>query len=149
MLRIPRSGYPALATWRAGDPDSETSIYRKFDRLSARNYFFLQCQLLEPEAELDKHDEASWHNGIINSRLSLKRWETFSKKKKKAREDQFPEKRVMELQHEIKQKLKEYRTYFTYHGSWQPQMFMIAFNRPLESTSWTFLCFLFCIATEG
>lgn len=109
--------------------------------------FFLQCQLLEPEAELDKHDEASWHNGTINSRLSLKRWETFSKKK--AREDQFPEKRVMELQHEIKQKLKEYRTYFTYHGSWQPQMFMIAFNRPLESTSWTFLCFLFCIATEG
>lgn len=82
VLRIPRSGYPALATWRAGDPDSETSIYRKFDRLSARNYFFLQCQLLEPEAELDKHDEASWHNGTINSRLSLKRWETFSKKKK-------------------------------------------------------------------
>jgi hypothetical protein len=47
-----RSGYLSLAAWIAHDPDNETYVFRKFDRLSARNLLNLQNELIALEAEL-------------------------------------------------------------------------------------------------
>lgn len=38
-----RDGYPALAAWISHDPDNETFIFRKFDRLAAKT--FCTCRL--------------------------------------------------------------------------------------------------------
>lgn len=69
----PRDGYPALAEWISRDPDYETLIFRRFDRLAARNLLNMQSELLVMEAKLDKMDEASRQDRYPG----LRRWETF------------------------------------------------------------------------
>ena len=44
-------GYPSLAAFIASDKDKSTVIYRRFDRLSARNLLYLQSELAELEAK--------------------------------------------------------------------------------------------------
>jgi hypothetical protein len=58
-LAIPKpiSGFPRVASKIASDPDKTTTIYRRFDRLSARNLIFLEAEIAELEAQLDKQDE--------------------------------------------------------------------------------------------
>ena len=51
-----RSGYPSLAAWIVRDPDNETFVFRKFDRLSARNLLRLQYHMIELETEIDSMD---------------------------------------------------------------------------------------------
>ena len=50
-------GYPSLAAFIASDSDKSTAIYRRFDRLSARNLLYLQSELVELEAQQDALDE--------------------------------------------------------------------------------------------
>jgi hypothetical protein len=52
-----RDGYLALAEWISRDPDYETLIFRRFDRLAARNLLNLQSELVVIEQKLDKLDE--------------------------------------------------------------------------------------------
>ena len=52
----PLEGYAAVAAWIALDPDSETFVFRKFDRLAARNLLYLQSELLAVEKDLDRLD---------------------------------------------------------------------------------------------
>ena len=49
-------GYPSLAAFIASDCDQSTAIYRRFDRLSARNLLGLQSELVELEARQDAFD---------------------------------------------------------------------------------------------
>ncbi|KAK6353969.1 hypothetical protein TWF730_008389 [Orbilia blumenaviensis] len=48
-------GYPSTAAIMSTDP--ELSVYRRFDRLNARNLLYYQAELMYIEAELDKLDE--------------------------------------------------------------------------------------------
>jgi len=52
-----RDGYPSLAEWISRDPDYETLIFRRFDRLAARNLLNLQSELIAIETRLDRLDE--------------------------------------------------------------------------------------------
>ena len=102
-----RDGYPALATWIAQDPDNESLVFRKFDRLSARNLLHLQSQIIELEARLEKYDRETTQSRDLDLRLSARRWETLvtnAKDKGKAEE-----KKRLELYEEIQVKLKQYR----------------------------------------
>ncbi|KAF1990513.1 hypothetical protein K402DRAFT_304702, partial [Aulographum hederae CBS 113979] len=74
-----RNGYPSLAEWMAGDPDNETFIFRKFNRLAARNILHLQSELVTLEKKLDVLD-AEGQRGDADARQSLRRWETFVEK---------------------------------------------------------------------
>jgi hypothetical protein len=58
-LGLKRDGYPALAEWISRDPDYETLIFRRFDRLAARNILNLQSELVGIEEKLDRLDEDS------------------------------------------------------------------------------------------
>jgi hypothetical protein len=49
-------GYPSLAAFIASDKDKSTVIYRRFDRLSARNLLYLQSELAELEVKQDAFD---------------------------------------------------------------------------------------------
>ena len=105
-LRAPRDGYPALAAWIAHDPDNESYVFRKFDRLSARNLLYLQSQLIALEGTLDRLDEETQESQDMELRLSAQRWETFEKN---AEDPNRPESPRMELTKVLQKKIKEYR----------------------------------------
>lgn len=50
------NGFPRVASKIASDPDKTTIIYRRFDRLSARNLLYLEAELAELEALQDQQD---------------------------------------------------------------------------------------------
>ena len=104
--RAPRDGYPALAAWIAHDPDNESYVFRKFDRLSARNLLYLQSQLIALEGTLDRLDEETQESQDMELRLSAQRWETFEKN---AEDPNRPESPRMELTKVLQKKIKEYR----------------------------------------
>lgn len=58
-----RDGYPALASWVARDPDSESFVFRKFICLGARNILHLQSQLISLEKEIDDLDAEARQSG--------------------------------------------------------------------------------------
>lgn len=106
LQKIPQNGYPALGDWIAEDPDSETFIFRKFDRLSARNLLFLQSQIFALEAESDKLD-AELYDAGPELRESMRRSETFLKR---AREQpDGAEAKRLKLANDITTMLKQYR----------------------------------------
>jgi hypothetical protein len=72
-LGINRDGYPALAEWISRDPDHETFIFRRFDRLAARNLLNLQSELVAIEEKVDRMDEES----RLRRDVGLRCWETF------------------------------------------------------------------------
>jgi len=65
-------GFPSLASF-IGD-DVEAAIFQKFDRLSARNLLYLQSNVNELQAQLDKFDSIDARRGIHDAvtRLSAK-----------------------------------------------------------------------------
>lgn len=63
-----RDGYPALAAWIGRDPDNETFVFRKFDRLSVRNLLHLKCQLIQLEDEIDKLDDEARKSSDLDTR---------------------------------------------------------------------------------
>ena len=83
-----RYGYPSLAALIAHDADSELHVFRKFNRLSARNLLNMQSRLIELERRLDDWDEAAKRSQDFDLRQSLRRWETFEEK---AQDPQRPE----------------------------------------------------------
>lgn len=107
-------GYPSLAAFIASDKDKSTAIYRRFDRLSARNLLRFQSELAELEAQQDALDEEDFHatteeKGILGS------WIVFSEKA--AEPGNIRERERMELAREIREKLKEYRKNYFFEAS--------------------------------
>lgn len=45
-------GYPSLARFIASDSDRTSLVFRRFDRLAARNLLYLQSELAELEGKL-------------------------------------------------------------------------------------------------
>src|SRR5277367_1163522 len=100
-----RDGYPAVAAWMARDPDNESFIYRKFDKLSARNLLNLQSELINLESKLEKFDNETQNSNDQVLKQSARKWEIFVRNAA-VREE---EKKRMELNMEIRVKLREYR----------------------------------------
>jgi hypothetical protein len=52
-------GYPQLAAYIAADEDKSITIYRRFERLAARNLLYLESELADLEAKQDELDQQS------------------------------------------------------------------------------------------
>lgn len=50
------AGYPQYAAFIAADPDRSTTVYRRFERLAARNLLYLESKLIDLEAKQDDLD---------------------------------------------------------------------------------------------
>lgn len=100
------NGYPSLANFIATDKDHSTAIYRRFDRLSARNLLHLQSELCELEARQDKLDAEDFR-GTIEQKGVLSNWAVFCAKASQPENER--EKLRMDLAKEIREKIKEYR----------------------------------------
>lgn len=99
-------GYPSLAHFIASDHDKSTAIYRRFDRLSARNLLYLQSELVRLEARQAQYDIEDLGNGT-EEKASVRDWDIFRDKAEEA--DNVREKERMALVLEIRAKMKEYR----------------------------------------
>ncbi|KAK4159940.1 hypothetical protein QBC43DRAFT_326365 [Cladorrhinum sp. PSN259] len=101
----PQTGYPALGDFLAADPDSESLVFRKFDRLSARNLLSLQSEIIALEAESKRLDREICF-GDEELLASVGRWETLLEKAEK--DMNSVEFRYLDLTRRIRPKIKEY-----------------------------------------
>lgn len=71
-------GFPSLAHFIASDRDGTSAIFKRFDRLAARNLLMLQSELAELEAKLDSYDDADQTSR--ESLQTLRNWEDYKAK---------------------------------------------------------------------
>lgn len=93
-------GFPSLANFIASDRDGTSTIFKRFNRLAARNLLLLQSELAELEARLDEYDREDSDRGM-EVLQSLRNWEEY-----KARNDKESDR--MKLLDKIKITLKDY-----------------------------------------
>jgi hypothetical protein len=109
----PINGFPRVASKIASDPDKTTTIYRRFDRLSARNLLFLEAELAELEALQDQQDAADLNSADSTTISCHSDWSKFESCANKKDGDgnllHQSQAEKMELALKIKEKLKEYR----------------------------------------
>jgi hypothetical protein len=65
-------GYPRLAAFIANDEDKSTTIFRRFQRLSARNLLYLESELADLEEEQSRLDEESRYDDALKA--SMRSW---------------------------------------------------------------------------
>jgi hypothetical protein len=97
-------GYPSFAEFITQDQDA--AIYRKFERLSARNLLYLQSELHHLEGQLQQLDRDDANDiGNEEAQKATRGWKYFSD------EGNSRAKIHRELQARIAEKLRAYRTF--------------------------------------
>lgn len=100
----PSKGFVAVAAKITSDPDKSTTIYRRFDSLSAQNLLFYQAELAELE-ELRKRYDTEDQKARDDVSMECQRdWESFARRAN----DGGREKRKMKLAMKIR-RLEKYR----------------------------------------
>jgi hypothetical protein len=97
------NGYPSLAAFIASDPDRTTLIFRRFDRLAARNLLQLQGELARLERLLDQ-DDGKDVTADRNTQQYLRNWDDF----RDAAENHEEQRRRLELHKQIQTTMKDY-----------------------------------------
>ncbi|KFY34897.1 hypothetical protein V494_06389 [Pseudogymnoascus sp. VKM F-4513 (FW-928)] len=118
-LPKPLNGFPRVAQKLASDPDKTTTIFRRFDRLSARNLILLEAELAELEERLERWDERDKLSVEEEVRECHTEWSAFERLAGGRDADGElvnPEQAAkMELVLRIRAKLKEYHEALAVH----------------------------------
>jgi hypothetical protein len=101
-----RTGFSCLADRIAMNPEYEAFIFRKFDRLSARNLLQLESRLVYLEWKLDEADDQAARSRDNETLRSIRVWEAFEEN---AKDSTRLEHSRMRICNEIIEALKEYR----------------------------------------
>lgn len=101
------NGYASLAAFIASDADKSTAIYRRFDRLSARNLLFLQSELEELQALQDKYDEED-NKGTTEQQATIRNLAILKERASEEGGNGDAAKARIELQNTITEKMKSY-----------------------------------------
>ena len=105
-------GFALVASKIASDIDKTTTIYRRFDELSARNLLFYQAELAELEDQqkgLDDEDRNAKDQASIEYQRDWNEFERHAREEENGMV-QKREKEKMELLMKIRKKLEKYRT---------------------------------------
>ncbi|OCK84034.1 hypothetical protein K432DRAFT_289795 [Lepidopterella palustris CBS 459.81] len=100
----PLTGFPSLAAFIASDQDKTAAIFKRFNRLAARNLLHLQSGLAELQAKQDELDEQELR-GSLQSKQFSRNWADFCT----AATSDPRQKERKELAEHIRATLKEYR----------------------------------------
>ena len=103
------NGFASVAAFIARDQDNTSTIYRRFDRLAARNLLYLQAKLQKLETIQDELDQESLRSPDEDSTRAATSWEEFEALAK-TRET---ERKLMEVAEEIEVAIKKYRKCLT------------------------------------
>jgi len=106
------NGYATVANSIAQDPDKETYVFRRFDRLTARNLLNLQGELLVLQSELDALDaKASW-SPDPDLHLSMRSWGALMSNAKAPNTGNGEEAtKRLKIASELEVKLRKYRKF--------------------------------------
>ncbi|KAH8816614.1 hypothetical protein F5884DRAFT_853049 [Xylogone sp. PMI_703] len=111
----PINGFPRVADKIASDPDKTTTIFRRFDRLSARNLLFQEAEIAELEAQLDKldsNDLIAADGTVIECHSDWRKFEKYATERNGQDEQANPKQAArFELALKIKEKLRDYRKF--------------------------------------
>ncbi|EJT69389.1 hypothetical protein GGTG_13008 [Gaeumannomyces tritici R3-111a-1] len=106
------AGFPEVSRWIADDGDGEAFVFRKFDRLAARNLLYLQARMLALEEKIDRADGATSAGGGQVAMLRIMRnWETVVDKSQDPNVSQDLREKCLEqirLHEELSRLMKEY-----------------------------------------
>jgi hypothetical protein len=106
------NGYATVASSIAQDPDNETYVFRRFDRLTARNLLNLQGELLALQDKLDALDEQAASSPDPHLRSSMKSWEALTRYAMGSQDRTGEEERKrLELAGDLEVKLRKYREF--------------------------------------
>lgn len=109
-------GYTAAASWLASDPDNETLVFRKFDKLAALNLLYMQSEVLELEKKVRDMHKATIDSYDMDLRDAASTWETLIQQSQPgSSEFRQDAKERMDLILDLRKKLKEYRKF----NSWE------------------------------
>ncbi|CZR63052.1 uncharacterized protein PAC_12949 [Phialocephala subalpina] len=108
----PVRGFALVASKIASDADKTTTIYRRFDELSARNLLFYQAELAELEEQLREYDEDDSKARDESAVECQRDWSEFERS---AEEGVVREKRRMVLVMKIREKLEKYHAALAAH----------------------------------
>ena len=98
-------GYPSLAAFIASDRDHSSVVYKRFDRLSARNILYLQSELQELQSQQDKLDKEDGDGDDFKLKRFARDYHALAEASKNG--DAEAVKR-MKLVKNIREKMKEY-----------------------------------------
>ena len=101
------NGFASVAAFIAKDPDNTSTIYRRFDRLTARNLLYLQGKLQNLEATLDELDNEDLRTDDVESKKAATSWEDFERLAKTEGREREMKRMVVAEQIEIA--VKKYR----------------------------------------
>lgn len=99
------NGFASVADFIAQDKDKTSTIFRRFDRLAARNLLYLQSRLQSLEASQNEHDNQDLQSNDLRVKKAATSWEDFESLAK-TRER---ERRRMEFSQELERVMKKYR----------------------------------------
>ena len=102
-------GYSAAASWLARDPDNETFVFRKFDKLAALRLLCLQSELLDLEKRLEDMHVTTVESEDLDVKEAAKTWETLVSQAREGQGQVPGAVERMELVTEIGVKLDKYR----------------------------------------
>lgn len=99
-------GYPALADFLAQDIDNETYVFRKFERLAARNILYLQGELIKLESDVDALERGARDSTDSDVHLSLRSWAELAENARDPKRE-F-EKKARKIAEDVEVKLRKY-----------------------------------------
>jgi hypothetical protein len=103
-------GFASVAELIASDEDKSGTIYRRFDKLSARNLLYLESKLAILESAQERFDEED--GTIFDLKSAATSWEEFEEQAKDCDRPELQKR--MTLVKEIAATLKTYRKYLTF-----------------------------------
>jgi hypothetical protein len=124
------TGFGELASLIASDSDHTTAVYKRFDKLAARDLLYYECELLELEILQDQYDREDAFDAKKPDqpddlrrriRINARDWVSFKHRAAKEAEANDQNngrwKQRMDLAMEIRSTLKEYRSFLPHSSS--------------------------------
>lgn len=113
----PINGFPRVADKLASDPDKTTTIFRRFDRLSAHSILFQEAEIAELETQLDVLDAEDLSSADGTTIACHSDWRKFERcaTERNAQQELVNVRQAarFSLALKIKEKLRDYRKLLT------------------------------------
>ena len=101
-------GFAGVASFIASDKEHSASIYRRYEKLAARNLLYLQAELRELDLQLDAFDREDAQGKVEEIELAMD-WQALRAQAEAKKDSRSREAQRKTLIYKLRAKIKEYR----------------------------------------